>query len=475
MREKKKRVNSSLDKLRTLLPYQANMKKDMASLLEQTVEYMNVMHKVLNESDPECLGKVYTAYREKTEEIISNRKTMKKMMKRKLKEDDKPGSSGAKMTEASGNNSEQIIGVTKNTPQRHGYYESTSQTLTPSRGSRSQWPVSQQPQLLPQTPQNYHQQQPSYHHRHVETYNQVAYSHSMVGYAQNPQPISSEARQNSGGCPKADQPSWSLMNPSTPHHHHPHQYQPHMHVNGYPSVLSDAPLFQEYTPPCLSDHDFDPSKMLKDANNNSSGTKMVHLAELSQQQQQQLDPQQQAEQRVYHDLNIFKAPQMHHHQQQIDSSADSNSTASASGYYGNSGRAHQTESQSHQQPSTSSNTTTSASDQHHTFHEWSGADAADNDLVVVNGGGHKYPTISSSTGDRQTEDCAVGGDQDLSSSFSPSSTSTSNLQIDISSSSSTAPCNSDQQNTNDPSEDTALLHQDSKQANKDDCEDENAT
>ena len=46
----RKRINNSLDRLRILLPHQSNMKKDMASLLEQAVEYVNVMHRVLNDA-----------------------------------------------------------------------------------------------------------------------------------------------------------------------------------------------------------------------------------------------------------------------------------------------------------------------------------------------------------------------------------------------------------------------------------------
>ena len=54
----RKRINNSLDQLRTLLPHTTNMKKDMASLLEHSVEYINIMHKVLNEDKPACLNKV---------------------------------------------------------------------------------------------------------------------------------------------------------------------------------------------------------------------------------------------------------------------------------------------------------------------------------------------------------------------------------------------------------------------------------
>uniref|UniRef100_H2XM01 BHLH domain-containing protein n=3 Tax=Ciona intestinalis TaxID=7719 RepID=H2XM01_CIOIN len=75
---RRKRINNSLDKLRTLLPHSVNIKKDMASLLEQTVEYINIMHTVLNEDKPACLNKVYIAYRQKTEEIENFRKSLKK-------------------------------------------------------------------------------------------------------------------------------------------------------------------------------------------------------------------------------------------------------------------------------------------------------------------------------------------------------------------------------------------------------------
>uniref|UniRef100_H2ZHN1 BHLH domain-containing protein n=1 Tax=Ciona savignyi TaxID=51511 RepID=H2ZHN1_CIOSA len=74
----RKRINSSLDKLRTLLPHSVNIRKDMASLLEQTVEYINIMHTVLNEDKPACLNKVYISYRQKTEEIENFRKSLKK-------------------------------------------------------------------------------------------------------------------------------------------------------------------------------------------------------------------------------------------------------------------------------------------------------------------------------------------------------------------------------------------------------------
>ena len=58
----RKRVNDSLNQLRTLLPQSAFMKKDMASILEQTVEYINIMHNILNEEEPACLSKVPIDY-----------------------------------------------------------------------------------------------------------------------------------------------------------------------------------------------------------------------------------------------------------------------------------------------------------------------------------------------------------------------------------------------------------------------------
>ncbi|CAK8673733.1 unnamed protein product [Clavelina lepadiformis] len=84
---RRKRINTSLEQLRTLLPYSVNMKKDMASLLEQTVEYINIMHTVLNEDKPACLNKVYLAYRQKTDEIESFHKTFKKSMPKRMKTD----------------------------------------------------------------------------------------------------------------------------------------------------------------------------------------------------------------------------------------------------------------------------------------------------------------------------------------------------------------------------------------------------
>nr|CAB3263025.1 uncharacterized protein LOC100186742 [Phallusia mammillata] len=81
----RKRINNSLEQLRKLLPYSVNMKKDMASLLEQTVEYINIMHTVLNEDKPACLNKVYLSYRQKTEQIETFRKNFKKTAAKKAK------------------------------------------------------------------------------------------------------------------------------------------------------------------------------------------------------------------------------------------------------------------------------------------------------------------------------------------------------------------------------------------------------
>lgn len=51
-------MNLALDKLRTLLPYATIIKKDMASLLEQTVEYINIIHKHCNRHNGDHLKRV---------------------------------------------------------------------------------------------------------------------------------------------------------------------------------------------------------------------------------------------------------------------------------------------------------------------------------------------------------------------------------------------------------------------------------
>nr|XP_039270301.1 uncharacterized protein LOC120345005 isoform X1 [Styela clava] len=72
---RRKRINNCLGQLRSLLPFTNSMKRDMASLLEQTVEYINTMHTVLNEEKPACLSRVYMTYQKKIEEYDFCRKS----------------------------------------------------------------------------------------------------------------------------------------------------------------------------------------------------------------------------------------------------------------------------------------------------------------------------------------------------------------------------------------------------------------